>query len=124
MTKYGLCLAAFVTLLVDATPRLYAQGSGSLRGQVHDSSGVPVPGAQLIVAPLQVTTSDPSGHFMLNDVPSGQHDIHVRALGYYHMVFPAVEFPARDTVHLAVQMVRLPMRATECMVERECQPRP
>ena len=124
MTKPGVCLAIVLTLSLDAAPGLYAQASSTLRGQVHDSSGVPVSGAQLIVAPLQVATSDSDGRFMVSDIPSGHHDIHVRGLGYYHMVFPAVEFPPRDTVYLAVELVHLPMRTTECMVSQECQPRP
>ena len=124
MAKYCLCLAAFLALTLGMGSRLPAQTGGTLLGQVHDSSGLGVAGAQLIVAPTQVVTTDSGGRFTLVDVPSGPHDIHVTAIGYYSMIFPAVEFQARDTVRLAVEVVRRSVRIRECMVAHECQPRP
>ncbi len=58
---------------VDATI-LFAQGLGTVDGNVLDSSGQPVAGAR-VGGGLSLTVTDGSGHFRLTDVPIGHREI-------------------------------------------------
>ena len=92
----------------------------SLVGIVRDSAGVPKPNAQFIVGKLLVTNSDSAGRFNLAEVPPGRYPIWVRALGFYDLTFPQVEFVAGDTVRLDFRLVPLPWRNDECMTVEGC----
>ena len=95
-------------------------GVASLMGVVHDSGGVPKPSVQFIVGKLLVTNSDSAGRFNLAEVPPGRYPIWVRALGFYDLTFPDVEFAAGDTVRLDFRLVPLPWRHDECMTVEGC----
>ncbi|GAB3635628.1 TonB-dependent receptor [Hymenobacter arcticus] len=55
----------------------------SLRGQVQDQAGRPVPFASVAVPALtQGTTADESGHFVLAGLPAGGQRLQISAVGY------------------------------------------
>ena len=67
--------------LVLLAPPVFAQGQ--LKGSVKDTTGRPVPGAQVAVAKLEKTiTTDDSGQYVLRDLPAGSHLMNVRRTGY------------------------------------------
>ena len=73
--------AAPTDLEPDSAP--IADGTGSIHGNVVDSSLIPIEGAQVGVVSLNlvtVTTSD--GLFQLDGLPPGRHDLAVQKLGY------------------------------------------
>ena len=55
----------------------------SLRGQVQDQAGRPVPFASVVVPVLtQGTTADESGYFVLAGLPAGAQQLQISAVGY------------------------------------------
>ncbi|MGI4739334.1 MAG: TonB-dependent receptor [Janthinobacterium lividum] len=65
----------------------------SLRGQVQDQAGQPVPFASVAVPALrQGTTADEAGHFALSILPSGSQRLEISAVGYA-TAHPAVVLP-------------------------------
>jgi|SRR5688572_7199349 len=92
----------------------------SLVGIVRDSAGLPKPSVQFIVGKLFVMNSDSAGRFRLAEVPPGRYRIWVRALGFYDLTFPDVEFVAGDTVRLDFRLVPLPRRHDECLTVEGC----
>lgn len=70
----------------------YVIGFGSevrfqdVRGTVKDAmTGYPLPGAHIVLLhlePLQATTTDANGHFLLKQVPVGRQSIEIRYIGY------------------------------------------
>ena len=55
----------------------------TLRGQVQDLTGRPVPYASVAVPTLkQGATADAAGQFGLPNLPSGSHRLEISALGY------------------------------------------
>lgn len=63
---------------------MYAQGTGTVTGQVMDqSTRVPVPDAQVTVAGTQRgTQTDQQGRFSIQGIPAGSREIRVRRVGY------------------------------------------
>ena len=73
-------LLAFALLPAGA----FAQGSGSISGQVLDqASQAPVVGAQVIVVGTQRgAMTDQEGRFTISGVPAGSHEVRARRVGY------------------------------------------
>jgi hypothetical protein len=86
--KSGLrALLAALALLVSATAcnddnLPPAAGYSSVNGTVVDSTGKPVAGALVTVDTVLTATTDASGKFTINSVPSGLTDYTVQATGY------------------------------------------
>lgn len=57
-------------------------------GRVLDASGVPLPGAVVIVSPGQMgAVTDASGNFRLENLCHGDYHVHVRMIGYEEVAF-------------------------------------
>ncbi|TVQ85239.1 MAG: carboxypeptidase-like regulatory domain-containing protein [Bacteroidetes bacterium] len=57
----------------------------SIRGQVNDQTGLPLPGVNVVVLdhdPVLGTTTDPEGNFSLQNVPVGRHTLRFSSIGY------------------------------------------
>jgi hypothetical protein len=61
----------------------------TIKGKVVNAeTGVPVPGSSVFVTNTSKgTTSDNTGHFELNDVPAGKHELVISSIGYETNVF-------------------------------------
>lgn len=74
-------IAAVIALALGSVQVLSAQGFGSLTGSVRDTSGVPLAGAEIILATKRAITT-PQGSFRLDSVPVGDHLITIRLVGF------------------------------------------
>src|SRR5688572_312887 len=76
-------LAATVSLVAALAPvTLQAQArAASLVGNVRDSSGAPVPLAQLFVSGVRVV-ADSAGYFVFAALPAGAATLNVRRIGF------------------------------------------
>ena len=73
-----------VALVVLAFP-LAAQ-SGTIRGDIRDSSGTLLPGVVVLVENTTIRGSSNSrGHYELRGVPTGTHTLRARLIGYQPM---------------------------------------
>ncbi len=68
-----------------------AQGSGALRGVVHDPQHRPIDNAQLSIRAIgqnfsMVIKSDPSGEFQVENIPDGSYSITVSAQGFRQLL--------------------------------------
>jgi TonB-dependent receptor len=78
---WGVLIALFFTF---AFQSIYAQGSGSIKGQVVDSeTGEPLIGANVVIVNTSLgIAADINGEYYLRYVPAGKRTIKVSSLGY------------------------------------------
>jgi TonB family protein len=87
MIYAGFQRSSLLILVLCVSPRVILGQGGSVRGVVHDSLGGVVSSARVgIRSTLIQTTSDSTGAFGLNDIPSGDVVLEVRRLGYRPVV--------------------------------------
>ena len=84
--KTGL-VVFFGLLLLPGSTFLYAQGTGSLLGDVKDTTGSVIPGATVTVISQgtglsRVTKTDDTGHFLVPLLPIGLYTIRVEFQGF------------------------------------------
>lgn len=79
------CLCALI-LVAFSAPEADAQSSFTLSGRVVSQSGMPVPGAEVTLHPVQgtptIVVTDASGRFDLPALPPGDYRIRARAVGF------------------------------------------
>lgn len=85
----SICLSA---ALLAALPAVVCAQRNSLRGTVLDTSGAPIPRADVsIAAARQLVQTDDQGRFFVSRIPDGNLEVMVRRLGYepqtVHRVF-------------------------------------
>lgn len=72
--------AGFVALI---NPAVAQQPPSSVNGVVHDTSGSPLPNAQVAVIGLdRVTTTNFAGAFRFDNVPPGRYELYTTLIGY------------------------------------------
>lgn len=107
----GLLLAVGLLLL----PRLDAQSTGALKGQVVADSATPLAEARVrLIGATGVVVSGSDGRFSLARVPPGNQVLEVRRLGY--VAFSQwVKIVAGETMDLQItlQLVAVPLKAVE-----------
>jgi iron complex outermembrane recepter protein len=70
-------------LLLTLAAPLAAQGGGTLRGTIADSSGTPLPNASITVEGTALrATSGSQGDYEIRGVPAGRRTVRVRLIGY------------------------------------------
>lgn len=97
--------AVVVVLVALAWPvPTFPQGvPGPVAGSVRDSSGSPVPHAQVAIIGLdRVTTSDAGGRFRFESVPPGRYELYTTIVGYAPVRTPIVVPPERGTEVIVV----------------------
>src|SRR6266850_2015733 len=104
----GLCAGLFLVLLLGSVQRLAAQ-SGTVQGQITDTAGSPVVGAQVTVANTSLrATSTSSGRYTLRGVPKGERTLQVRAIGFVP-ASAAVTVAGADVVEQNITLNRSPV---------------
>lgn len=68
----------------------FAQQTGSLKGRIVDSDGLPMPGASIRISQLPSigTSSDVNGQYTLLNVPAGSFSVTVSYIGYTTVSMP------------------------------------
>ncbi len=103
-TKCWITLGLFFYALAAAK----GQGSGVLKGEVEDSTGAPVAGAEVKVRSATTakevdTTSDEDGYFQLDKLPLGEYVLNVKAEGF-ELVERPVEVGPKSAPPLRVRL--------------------
>ena len=107
-------VVVWVAVVMFATPRsiLAAQiGTGAIVGEVADSAGATVPGAQ-VVATSQVTrlswtaTTDRDGRYTLARISPGVYEIRVAVEGFRPLIRQGVRVVTGETVRLDLAVNR------------------
>ena len=63
--------------------QLFAGTDGTIRGQVSDVEGAPLPGAQIYIKSLEVgAVADVNGNYIILNVPVGTYSVTVMMMGY------------------------------------------
>jgi hypothetical protein len=90
--------------------------TATVSGKVRDSSGQPIPGAEVTVfsTQLKATTTD-SGTFMVAGVPAGKYWIGVRRLGFEPLAF-TVTLKGDEKRDVGVELEPLPHGLSEVKV--------
>ncbi len=103
--RWGFILAC-LTLFV---PRVEAQAVAvaQIDGQVSDATGAVVPNAQVKMTEAErgvshATTSDPSGHYVLPNLPAGLYTLEVGAPGFKGYIQPKVVLQVGQNVQINV----------------------
>ncbi|NNK49722.1 MAG: carboxypeptidase-like regulatory domain-containing protein [Gemmatimonadetes bacterium] len=93
-----LALVAGLSLAVQAAPQ------GSVRGQVREVAGeAPLAGAAVRIVDLdRLTITDEHGHYILSDVPAGEHRIRASIIGHSSL---EVVLSVPENGHLAVDFI-------------------
>lgn len=93
---------------------------GSIHGVVRDTSGTPIPMAE-VIGPTGRTLSDSIGRFRLGSIPVGMIPLQARRLGYRPVVW-TVEMRGAGAMPVAVTLVPVP-RDLEAVVVAASHPR-
>lgn len=93
----------------------------SIKGRViNEANGAPVPGSSVfITSTSKGTLSDAGGYFVLNDVPSGKHELVISSVGYETVVYPFsdAQLPLQLRVELKIKVQELQNVTVEPYVE-------
>jgi hypothetical protein len=99
-----------VLLLSAVALPAFAQSVGAIRGTIKDSTGIPIPGVEVVLLQLRgAVYSDSLGVFRFANVPLGKRELHFRRLGFSPK---SVEADISDATTLALSVV-LEAYATE-----------
>jgi iron complex outermembrane receptor protein len=87
-----------VGLVLTLAAPLSAQGGGTLRGSVTDSSGAPLPSASITVEGTGLrTTSSAQGTYEIRGVPAGTRVVRVRLIGFQAVSTPVTVVASDET---------------------------
>ena len=104
-------LAMIVAAALLAAPTPPPHAAGALRGQVTDTAGAPIAGAEVIIQEVhRTTTTDRDGHYRFTEVPNGTYSVSFRAIGFRPMVLRVVidDAEQQQDVSLLPSLVELP----------------
>ena len=115
-TAWTLRFGALLALLAAAFPgtaTAQPNPTAILRGQVVDSSGTPIPLANVRIEGIgHEATSDTLGQFRLDQLPSGRHFVFVRAEGWRPLRFEIKLEEAQEWIGwIGLQPARLTTRS-------------
>jgi len=108
--RYTLALAFLITVTV------HAQSTGSIVGQVTDSSGAVVPGAKVTITSVETgvkrpTTTASDGHFLMPALPPANYTVTVEMTGFKKAISASAKVDTTDTVR--VDMLLSPQDSKE-----------
>ena len=82
-------------------PVLYAGTDGTIRGQITDIDGEPLPGAQVFIEEMSLgAVADINGNYLILNIPIGTYDITVMMMGYQKQTIQGVEVIMDQTLWL------------------------
>src|SRR6266581_3399178 len=103
-----LVVSLFASLLIFLADALSQVPTGSLRGQVTDPSGAAVPGATVVVLPVEgpssTTTTNRDGVFELKPLAPGKYVVQVFAPGFAQFEVKDVAVAAGSPIVIAVHL--------------------
>ena len=89
----------FVSLFMLSS--LYAGTDGTIRGQVTDIEGEPLPGAQVFIGEISLgAVADVNGNYLILNIPIGTYDVAVMMMGYQKQTIQGVEVIMDQTLWL------------------------
>ena len=110
MSKVGLLVSACLLLLITAAPAL-AQNVGTVRGEVRDANGDPLPGVLIevdgpVVRGDRSTTTGVNGEFLVTALPPGAISVTGRLDGFEDETVEDVRISISQTssVHMVLQL--------------------
>ena len=110
MIRFSTLFVLLLTVAFVLTPTAHAQNRASVAGTVTDQDGDPLPGVQVVDPALQRgTTTKADGRYRIADLPTGEHVLEFRFVGYQTAVREVV-LDAGETEQLDVS---LPSRVLE-----------
>jgi hypothetical protein len=103
----GFALVVFITLAQATIASAYAAETGSIRGHVVDSAGLPVPSADVVLdGPASARTiTDRSGRFEILDLPTGVYHLTVTKGAYVPLTREDVSVLAGSPTSVDVALV-------------------
>lgn len=110
-------MRAAVLMLLALPGLVQTQPRVSVAGTVRDTSGTPVPLAQINVGTTR-THSDSAGRYTLANLPVGRNTISVRRLGF-EPLFADIDLVAGSTASLDLVLASVPMRLPTLTAESE-----
>ena len=82
-------------------PLLYAGTDGTIRGQIKDIDGEPLPGAQVFIQEMSLgAVADINGNYLILNIPVGTYDVTVMMMGYQKQTIQGVEVIMDQTLWL------------------------
>ena len=100
----------FVLLFLILPPALWAQTSGSIRGEVKDSEGNVLPGAavtissEALIGKTRSTTTNELGVFRFPSLPVGNYKVEVKLEGFESVFADEVKVSLGGTANVPLTM--------------------
>jgi len=99
---------------------LLASTDGTVRGKVTDLEGIPLPGAQVYLAAIEIgAMADLDGQYIILNIPVGTYDITVSMLGYQRQVVSDVAVMMDNTLFLDFALPAEAIEGETIFVTRE-----
>ena len=105
---------------------IFAGTDGTIRGRVTDEESIELPGATIYLPELGIgAAADPSGNFIILNIPVGKYDVVVQMVGYQKKTYKEIQVVMDQTVWLnpvlpvaAVEGDEIEVLGTRPLVER------
>ena len=92
---------SFFPVFIFLLSRLYAGTDGTIRGQITDIDGEPLPGAQVFIEEMSLgAVADINGNYLILNIPIGTYDVTVMMMGYQKQTIKDVEVIMDQTLWL------------------------
>ena len=80
---------------------IFAGTDGTIRGRVTDEESIELPGATIYLPELGIgAAADPSGNFIILNIPVGKYDVVVQMVGYQKKTYKEIQVVMDQTVWL------------------------
>ena len=101
---------------------LYAGTDGTIRGQIADTEGVALPGAQIFIPELSLgAIADANGNYIILNIPVGDYDVIVMMMGYQKQTMKQVNVIMDQTLWLNFKLLLAVIEGDEVEVYGEKQ---
>ncbi|MDP6275465.1 MAG: carboxypeptidase-like regulatory domain-containing protein, partial [Candidatus Marinimicrobia bacterium] len=95
----------YLAVLIIFLGAIYAGTDGTIRGQIKDTEGVPMPGVQIFVSELAMgAIADENGKYIILNLPVGSYDVKVMMIGYKTVTMKEVSVMMDQTTWLNFTM--------------------
>jgi hypothetical protein len=102
--RFLVLTAVAVSLVSDASPSLFAQAIGSIRGTVVDGTGAVVAGASVATLAVRTVVTNQEGIFVFPDLAIGTYSLQVSHEGFESKKRDGIELLTGHTVDLSVEL--------------------